>query len=181
MAPRHSSRLTSAPQGNAGGEANRGGGAQIPQFPKGNSSAHSANRRASLQGGDHACDHSISGRWTHFQHVQHRPVAEARIGSHPELPNVGRAGEKTGGQQCFAARPGSGIATPQFDIPQKRSLPPRKARIVTAAAIAWIVANLRTSLVAKSGNHGAVQVEEQTSAMLRQVDEPLQQSIIHAA
>ena len=75
-----------------------------------------------LQGARHPRNHRVMGCWTHFQHVQNRPVTEAGIGPHPELTNVGRAGEKTTGQQFFAARPGSCIAAPQFNIPEERGV-----------------------------------------------------------
>jgi hypothetical protein len=52
-----------------------------------------------------------------FQHVQNRPSAEACIGPHSNLANVGRTGVKTTGQKFNAARPGAGIAAPQFYIP----------------------------------------------------------------
>ena len=51
-----------------------------------------------LQRWGHARNHSVLGRRTRFQHVQHRSVTEARIGPRPELANIGRTGEETTSQ-----------------------------------------------------------------------------------
>src|SRR6266851_9829603 len=101
-----------------------------------------------LQRGDHARDYSVLGQ-TRFQHVQNRSVAEACIGPHPKFSDVGRGGEKTAGQQFLAARPGSRIAAPQFDIPEKRGVGfQTKQRIIgSLAAIARIVTNLSALLM----------------------------------
>src|SRR6266852_1899233 len=104
----------------------------------------------------------------------------SRTGPHSNFSDVGRGGQKTGGQKFFTARPGSRIAAPQFDIPQERGVRfHTEQRVIGAlAAITRIVANLGTLLMAKYGEHRAVQIEDKTRAMLRQVDEALQQSII---
>src|SRR5207244_6929043 len=56
-----------------------------------------------LQGAGHTRDHGVLGQ-TRFQHLQYGPVAEAGIGPHSKLPNVGRGGVKTKGQEFLAAR-----------------------------------------------------------------------------
>src|SRR6266446_7679844 len=115
----------------------------------------------------HTRDHGVLGQ-PRFQQVQNRPIAEACIGPHPELPNVGRTGEKTAGQEFLAARPGSGIATPQFDIPEKGRVGfQTKQRIIgSLASIARIVANLSPFLVAKYCEYSAVYIEDETRAVL---------------
>ena len=76
--------------------------------------------------------------------------------------------------------PASRIAASQFDVPQERGMGfyTEQGIIGPLAAIAWIVANLSALLMAKGCDHRAIQIEEQAQAMLRQVNESLQQSII---
>jgi hypothetical protein len=102
-------------------------------------------------------------------------------GPHPELTNVGGGGKKTAVQKFLAAGPSSRIAAPQLHIPEERGVRfHTEQRVIgSLATIARIVANLCALLVAKRRDHCAVQIEDETRAMLRQVDEPLQQSIIH--
>ena len=83
-----------------------------------------------------------------FPAYQNRPVAKARIGPHPNFSDVARGGQKTGGQKFFTARPGSRIAAPQLDIPEKRGVRfhTKQWVIGALAAITRIVANLGTLL-----------------------------------
>jgi len=50
--------------------------------------------------------------------------------------------------------------------------------IGSLAAIAGIVAHLSPFLMTEYGEHGAVEIEDETRAVLRQVNQPLEQSII---
>jgi len=65
---------------------------------------------------------------------------------------------KTTGQEFFAARPGSRIAAPQFDIPEERRILFHTEQWVigSLAAIARIVANLSAFLMTKHGKYAAV-------------------------
>ncbi len=87
---------------------------------------------------------------------------------------------KTTGQEFFAARPGSRIAAPQFDIPEERRIRFHTEQWVigSLAAIARIVANFSAFLVTKGRDHCAIQIEDETRAMLRQVNKSLQKSVI---
>jgi hypothetical protein len=64
---------------------------------------------------------------------------------------------------------------PQFDIPEKRGVGfQTEQRIIRSLpSIARIVTNLSPFLMAKYGEHGAVQIEDETRAVLRNVDKPL--------
>ena len=125
-----------------------------------------------LQGAGHSRDHGVLGR-TRFQHFQHWPVAEAGIGPHAKLPNVGRDGEKTTGQEFVAASPGSRIAAPQFDIPEERGVRFQTQQWVIGsfASIARIVANRRAFLMAKDSDDGAIQIQNQSRPVIRPVNE----------
>ena len=109
-----------------------------------------------LERGDHARDHGVWGR-ARFQHLPHRPLAEAGIGSYRKLPQVGRGGVKAASQQFLTARPGAGIAPSQFHIPQEGGVGFQTEQWVIGplAAIAWVVAYRCPVLAAKNGNDGA--------------------------
>ena len=115
-----------------------------------------------------------------FQHLKHWPVAEACIGPHAKLPNVGRGRVKTAGQEFVATRPGSRIAASQFHIPEERGVRfQTEQRVIGAfASIAWVVANRRPFLMAENCNDGAIQIQNQSRPVIGLVNEPLQQVVI---
>ena len=75
----------------------------------------------SLERGSHARHHGILGL-AFLQDFQNRPVSKARIGSHPQLTDVGGNRQKGTGQQLAAAGPCACITGPQFGIPQERRI-----------------------------------------------------------
>jgi hypothetical protein len=91
-------------------------------------------------------------------------------------------GSKTASQQFLVACPSPRIASPQFHIPQERGVRFQTEQRVIGplATMARIVTNLSALLMTKGCDHRAVQIEEETRAMLRHVDEPLQQTIVGA-
>ena len=107
---------------------------------------------------------------------------EASIGSDAKLANVGRHVGKAGIQQFHAPIPGSGVPGAEFGVPEIRRIgfDTQQGIVGSLTAIAGIVADLGAVLVSEDRHHRTVEIEDKARAMLRLVNEVLQQSIIDA-
>src|SRR5579862_208835 len=116
-----------------------------------------------------------------FEDFQDRTETKTVIRPHTEFSNIGWYIDEAGRQQFNAAIPCASIAWPQFGIPQIGGVGfQAQQRIIgTLASITGIVANLRLLLTPEHRDYTAVEIKDQAGTVLRQVDETLQQSIIH--
>ena len=132
-----------------------------------------------LEGRRHAGHHGVlSGPL--LQQLQNRMKSKARVGPHPHLAQVGGNALEATGQQLHAAFPGAGVAGPQLRVPQKRGvgLQAEQGIIRALTPVARVVTHGGPLLRAEHGHDRAVQSQNQAGAVLRRVNELLQQPVI---
>jgi hypothetical protein len=125
--------------------------------------------------------HDCIMRSSGFEDFQDRIETKTGIRPHTQFSNIRWYIDEAGCQQFNAAIPCASIAGPQFGIPQIGGVGfQAQQRIIgTLTSVTGIVADLRLLLTPEHRDHTAVEIKDQAGPVLWQVDEILQQSIIH--
>ena len=106
---------------------------------------------------------------------------KAGIGPNPKLADSRRHVHEAGRHQFDAAIPGARVAGTQFGIPEvgRVGLDAEQGVLRALATIPGIVADGRILLTFEHRDHTAVEIKDQTRSVAWEMDELLQQSVIH--
>jgi hypothetical protein len=117
-----------------------------------------------------------------FQFAEEGVVVEARVGADTELSNLGGHVGPAVAKQSDGLVVRIGITRSKASSPQMSGVRfETEERLVrTLAAIAGIVADFSTFLVAEEREDGTVKVEDEARTGLREVSKELQQSVLDA-
>src|ERR1035441_1105073 len=121
-------------------------------------------------------------RLSGFEDLQDWVEAKTGIRPNTKFPDVARHVDETARHQFHAAVPRASVTRAQFGIPEigRIGFDTQQRIVRTLAAITRIVPDLGFLLTPENCDHAAVEIKDQTGSMVWQMDERLQQSIIHA-